>query len=999
VHRPAFIIAFAVILLIPSQVFAQNSERITLLDNFGEFAKGERIFIFGSIATISPDSYLILKIVNPRGDLCQIQQLIPLSNGLFLTESIPLSGRVCGVSGDYEIKVFYGDYSSIAKFSVLNENFVETTQPEIFKTAETLVSDKIQSIGEITSASTVQYTEQLNSITSQGSQNILELEKLYVDLWDDFFIEEELFEIDTQFRPAINAALDATAGLVESGKIDFDLAKNIDRETFAAVFYSHLGDNKNAIEKLNDVFILVKNSDPIKVPEKQALSYRELEDALLNIMTKSQSIMSRDVKEQVAFIFARGTGPLYAEELDQILDLLTKSRFLDVILRNEDPLYRLIQSEWETAKESLKAQSSIEELLESKERVDSIHQAALLLRELDDVDRFISSNEEENSELANLIAPEWTLLHSSLELVTSVDDIIESEIDIKNMNSVIDASSRISKAMEISQASGVNSSIIDGWESLLTQVDNADSVSEILALVSDFDRSMNELREKRNPLGILKFEYEAMKSKAELQADYQNLFMINNALRIIDTAEAMASGSPSVSKIDRIEVLLTWASTKAPEIKADLDSYSKDAYKVRASDILQRAKSIENLVDLSLRTKKFLPGYIEFTESMVDKIDIARSLVIKNDLDAADAMVRELFDEWQEVTGAYEKDPYGSEVGYSKDELTRIEYREKLEGFSNAVSNFYNADFEQYSDEYLKLTNEASELIDYGNFIDANKKIQEINDYLGEHLVLNHKKIIYDISFDPEKDIWIMKGAVDKPDNMRSDDRRENLYVTVYDMNANTQSNLKFTDNSDGEFYTQWHAPTEPGLYFVMLEYQDGKASQIVNVKDKTTYAYSSGELSDAELAREFEDLKSFIISYGGTNLKANQASFDSVLDSIKRGLANRDSELVNDKLDELKRLIERYLPVRSRSAIIEANMEDDKLLIAGAVQKTLSFREDLYVDIYDQRGNHVEEIALKDTNSGHFNEIVSIPLEPGVYVAQLEYHNLIVSDYFNVIG
>jgi hypothetical protein len=234
---------------------------------------------------------------------------------------------------------------------------------------------------------------------------------------------------------------------------------------------------------------------------------------------------------------------------------------------------------------------------------------------------------------------------------------------------------------------------------------------------------------------------------------------------------------------------------------------------------------------------------------------------------------------------------------------------------------------------------------------------------------------------------------------MRDDDRREKLYVTVYDMNANTHSNLKFTDNSDGEFYTQWHAPTEPGLYFVMLQYQDAKASQIVNVADKTIHSYSSGELSDAELSREFEELKNFISTFGGTNLEVNQASFDSVLDSIKRGLAKRDSELVNDKLDELKRLIERYLPVRSRSAIIEATMEDDQLLIAGAVQKTLSFREDLYVDIFDQKGNHVKEIALKDTGSGHFNEIVSIPLDPGVYVAQLEYHNLIVNDYFNVRG
>ena len=57
------------------------------------------------------------------------------------------------------------------------------------------------------------------------------------------------------------------------------------------------------------------------------------------------------------------------------------------------------------------------------------------------------------------------------------------------------------------------------------------SVDEILQIVSEFDQSMTELREKRNPLVVLEFEYKSMKQKAELQADYQNLFLIDNALK------------------------------------------------------------------------------------------------------------------------------------------------------------------------------------------------------------------------------------------------------------------------------------------------------------------------------------------------------------------------------------------------------------------------------------------------------------------------------------
>jgi len=290
------------------------------------------------------------------------------------------------------------------------------------------------------------------------------------------------------------------------------------------------------------------------------------------------------------------------------------------------------------------------------------------------------------------------------------------------------------------------------------------------------------------------------------------------------------------------------------------------------------------------------------------------------------------------------------------------------------------------------MTDQASEFIDYGNFVDAELKFNEIRKYLSDYLVLNNKRIIYDISYDQEDDIWIMSGAVDKP----VFDRRERLYITVYDMNGEVHSNLKFTDTRDGEFYTQWQAPTKPGLYIVMLQYQNAKASQIVNVEEKADI-HRSETLDSLELGREFEELRTFIEAFGAGNLEKNNSYFEPVLNEIKEGLAERDSKKVADNLSELKRLIERYLPVRSRSAVIEAEMIGDQLHISGAVQKTLSFREDLFVDIFDQSGTQVDEIALKDTSSGGFEEILSKPYKPGVYVAQLQYHDLIVSDFFQV--
>ena len=983
------VLGLIAILVMPVYASAQSPDRITLLENFGDYDKGEPLFIYGQIASIVDDSFLIMQIINPEGDLCQIQQLTPLTNGVFITDVIPLKGRICGISGEYEIKLFYGDYAKSTTFTVTSKSFLESNNDQKISLSQKLITSQSSLIAELFEIS--------SPTSSPTSNDLFELESAYVDLWNEFFVDDLIFEINPIIRPAVSSSLDSVQELLNKDEISFEIAKSIDKIIFSAIFYYEIGDKTKAIDLLTDAFVDIRNVNPEKTSQR-TLTFDELEETLLNLMKKSDTVMNRQVKEEVGFIFARGTAPLYSDELGNLIDLLSKSRYLDIVSRKDTSLYNLVTNTWgplpddNGLKSSFTNKDSIAELLENKEKVDKLHQAAILLRDLTNVNRFISSDSAQNSDLANLILSDWDKLESSLILATSVDDILNAESEIHQMTQIVDISSRISKSVEISQLSGIDSSLVSNWNLLLDQVKNAESSDEILEIVSEFDQSITELREKRNPLVVLEFQYKSMKEKAELQADYENLFLIDNALKILKTAKQMESGNPSITRIDRIEVLLSWVSEKAPVIKADLDSYDKDAFKVRASDILQRAKSIENLVELSLTKNRFLPNYIEFTEKFTEKIDTVRDLVIQNDLDQADVLVRELFDEWTLVSKAYTDDPHGSEVGYTIDEIKRIEFRKKLDNYSNMVSTFYNAEFSTYVEDYNQMMDDAYALIEIANFVDAELIIIKIGDYLSEHLVLNNSSLIYNISFDSEKDIWVIKGATEKS----VFDRRENLYVTVFDMDGSTHSSLEFTDTKQGNFYTQWIAPTDPGLYVVLLQYKDSKASQIIHIEEQFDSEYSSSNLNMVELAREFEELESFAKKFGGENFQ-NNPRFASVINEIKSGFIDVDVNNVDDNLDELKTIIERYLPIRSRVAVIEAQFDGDKLVLSGAVQKSLAFREDLFVDVFDQRGNLVEEITLRDNSSGLFSEVLSQPFESGVYVVQLQYHELMVTDFFNV--
>jgi len=123
VRQIPIVLSMIVILLMPVYASAQSPDGITIIENFGNYERGEPLFVYGQIANISNDSFLIMQIINPRGDLCQIQQLIPLPNGAFITDTIPLKGRICGIPGEYEIKLFYGDYSKTTTFHVSANSF------------------------------------------------------------------------------------------------------------------------------------------------------------------------------------------------------------------------------------------------------------------------------------------------------------------------------------------------------------------------------------------------------------------------------------------------------------------------------------------------------------------------------------------------------------------------------------------------------------------------------------------------------------------------------------------------------------------------------------------------------------------------------------------------------------------------------------------------------------------------------------------------------------
>ena len=1004
--------AAAALLALPSpgEAAAQGQERIALLAGPAEYERGDAFFVLGRLAQVDGDSYLVIQTINPRGNICRIQQILPLSGGLFLSEAVPLTGRMCGVPGEYDMRLFYGDYRASSSFTLSPVLRQAPSADASLRAARQLVDDRIDSLSATAGEGAVSpYRDRL---AAEGL-SVDDAAAIYADLWEDLDAAGTGADwVDPSFRPAVESALSATSRLVAGGELSVQVASDIDRGAYEAAFHYALGDTAAAVSLLSDVFVSVQNVDPVKAEDAGPRTYADLERSVQNLMTKTSATLSETVREELALIFARGTAPLHAAELDEMLDMMTKMRYLDIASRRNSTLYSLVQDQWGPLSESLAALPDIESLLASHGDVDSLHRAALVLRDLDGVSRFMGTDAPrrpaqgqgaaaqpppsaaavDRGALVEIVRPEWDRLVADLSTASAVGDILASERRAREVKSVVEISGRITKVVEIARANNAGADMVPGWEDLLGRVRAAGSVPDMLAIVSEFDASLAELRERRSPLAILQFDYESMLARAEMQADHDNIAKIRTALRILDSAIAAESGSPSASRIDRIEVLLAWASESAPTIRAELDAYSDDAHDLRAGDILRRAKSIENLVDVSMRGNRFAPGFAEFASSVEERLEAARNLVIAGELDEADRHVRSLFDEWETVSGAYADDPSGAGgSGYSIDELKRADIRKRLGSLAEAASNFYSADFAPHADEYERLRDEAYEAVDYGNFVDAESRVAELGAFLEARLALTDPRIIYEIDYDGEHDTWVLSGHLDK-----SSPLREKITVTVHRGDASVHSSLRFTDTREGAFYTQWRAPAEPGLYVVMLEWSGSQASRLLYVADAPSFEYSQADADASDVARRFAGLEAFAERFGSA---ASMGRVDAILSEIRGSLAAGNSGHAAGNLDGLRAAIDRYLPERSREAVINAQYAGGQLVVSGAVLKTLSVSEDLFVDVYDESGARVHEIALHDSTSGHFSEAAAVALPPGIYVVELHYHDLSTTDFFIVGG
>lgn len=986
----AALAGIAILLLMPSYVGAQSPSRIVVDDNLGDQMRGEHVWLHGQITAPVSGQYVIIQIANPRGDLCSIQQLEPLSGGSFVSNGVPLSGPLCGVEGSYDVRIFYGEYRASSSFTV--GPAVEDTRSaeEQFANAKSVLDERIS---QTSSIDTEPFEFRASSITFPVG-TITNASAVYADLLDASYSDRTFDGLDTNLRRAASAALDTVSTLEDTSTLEPQTASSIRKIIYTAIYYHEIGDASTSASHMVSAYSAIADADPTQATAP--VSFASLKTTLLGLMQKSSAVLSLEMRDELSTILARGTAPVYADELRIILDTLTQARYLDITSQRDDALNSFVSREWELVEPLLRGASGIEAFVAHADSVGEIYKAAFLLRDLDKVERFIESGER--GSIGVLLEPVWAELVSDLRGASSVEDILAQREAIGDMKEISEISSRLEQAVTLTRANRLSGELTERWPSLLDQISDASSLTEVRQIVGEFNDSIDFLRNAHSPTDLLKLEYDELLAKAERLSDRTAIANIKNAQSVLGLAEKISVGSLTPTKLDRIEFLLVWVAQQAEKLSRDLAEPTPEERRKIQAGILERAQSLENLAELGLRTQRFVPGYADYVDSVLDVVERTRALVINGELARADDLIRGATDDWREIQTAYLEIPPSS-GSYGRVDIERREYEVHADDLESIADKFLIAGSAEHA-EFLRLIGQVGGFVAHGNFVAAHDSITAAYEYAQEHLDIEHNSVIYDIGYVPALRTWLIEGFVEK----QQFDRREDISIVVTRADGTVHERLEFADTKHGKFHVQFDAPHEPGVYVAELQWRNTSSSNIVYIPYETptpdqtrdTEQYSGGAALIA-ISRDLYDLQEFMRGFGGQQYQANVGLITPVIDEAELAVQDRDESLARAKVDQVRELIERHLPLRSPEAVIRASYDGGTLNIVGALYKLVEFPEDIYIDIFDQRGGLETTVRLTDDADGKFSTNLQRNLGSGTYVATLSYHDLHVSDFFSV--
>ena len=608
--------------------------------------------------------------------------------------------------------------------------------------------------------------------------------------------------------------------------------------------------------------------------------------------------------------------------------------------------------------------------------------------------RLINSNyiEKAPESVTHVTKLLWHSLEAKAKTTTLITEVPKIIAELKEMNAALKTAKLIEEKYKEKLSGVINPLLLKQRADFDGEMRNANSFAQVSKILVPYGEKLGVLAgvDVSETLDSYTKQYRNLERQAVDNYDTGGLEEIRKILAEIKRFSGKDTRNLSPDDTIRLNELLYRIESSIPEERLKQRIYSAVDHPFKIKQLLQKARAIENLVSVGDGRHRFAAGYEEFAASIKARVELARdSLLVQKDPELADRMLEEALEEWQKVNEEYVEGTHDRFV-YDIAEIRKIRYNDLLE---NMHDLFPTPSQNPMYAEFVELKNKMQETINYGSlgsFEDDLKKLIALLE--GEKM---RGDIFFDVSYNGTEKLWSIKGAINEPKN-----KRDSVVFSVHDLQDGNNNHGVFTpvNTRDGNFNTLWEAP-KSGTFAIKLDHGNSSAVKIISVSPDLFFEQNKRQAEHADVVELFQNFKNIIANFGGDNYEKNAHKFETITGIVDRSLSKSDTAKAQKYTSVLEKLVERYVPERSKRTIIDSEFSGDQIIVSGAFKKSTLFGapELVTVSLLDTDGRTIDTRDIQDDGSGYYGVAIQAQ-KPGFYVLKMVHDGGMVTDVIKIV-
>ena len=636
---------------------------------------------------------------------------------------------------------------------------------------------------------------------------------------------------------------------------------------------------------------------------------------------------------------------------------------------------------------SIRNANTVDQIMGYRDDIAKLEESVEVLDNSNDVERMLLLHEDV-SDLKTYLHGIWTPIHANINDSRTADDVLSFQTDVENMEQTIRYTLSIYENTHSPVFTIIDPHIKSVWNSFRYEVPNTESLEDLTKVTAQYYHKVGKIDGKIISRWDAKIT--ELQVHAGRQGNVRDLMLIENNIKTLDMVKHLEKNTKSFDDTQS-KAILKNISQNYIKIKSDLKEY--DLYLDGKNQMTQKVTRLLHMANDKSNVNK-MPEFESKIKNTLNSVSHIKNVLKTNDFRYAQQLLGALEQQWLNFERFYPEIRSYTPTYEQQDLSTAQKKQFYLKQISQISSLVKSLNLNQASSDYMqykKSLQESKASILYGNFQTGHEKIYKTIDFVGQKFLPHDPRIIMNTSYD-DSNMFTVAGAVYKH-HMNSRDP-----VSFYLFNHDGQI-VKFDSRTarSGDFQMLWRADIQPGLYIAEIQHGSARESQIISISDgHHEMVFNQDEIAMMEVANTFENLEGFVDRFGSSGSRGME-KMQLVINKIRGDLTSGQLDTAAASVQKFKNNIKLYMPIQSSGINIDASQTDSTVRVTGNIAKTVEYREQIFLTVFDHDGKRVYEQITYDDKYGNINIEMPKHALAGLAVIQVEYHDSLARDIIEI--